>query len=64
MSVSGLWKMDEGRYVFTGETHLDRPNLLELAGEAREGEIARRLRTKGYKVLTELPLCRERGGDV
>lgn len=49
--------MDAGRYIFTAETHLDRPNLLELAGEAREGEIARRLRTKGYKVLTELPLC-------
>ena len=57
MSVTGIWRMDAGRYIFTAETHLDRPNLLELAGEAREGEIARRLRTKGYKVLTELPLC-------
>ena len=57
MSVSGLWKMDEGRYVFTGETHLDRPNLLELTGEALEEELVRRQQTKGYKVLTELPLC-------
>ena len=57
MSVSGLWKMDEGRYVFTGETHLDRPNLLELTGEALEKELVRRQQTKGYKVLTELPLC-------
>ena len=57
MSVSGLWKMDEGRYVFTGETHLDRPNLLELMGEALEKELVRRQQTKGYKVLTELPLC-------
>lgn len=57
MSVTGIWRMDPGRYIFTAETHLDRPNLLELAGEAREGEIARRLRTRGYKVLTELPLC-------
>ena len=57
MSVSGLWKMDEGRYVFTGETHLDRPNLLELTGEALEKELVRRQQTRGYKVLTELPLC-------
>ena len=57
MSVSGLWKMDEGRYVFTGETHLDRPNLLELTGETLEKELVRRQQTKGYKVLTELPLC-------
>ena len=57
MSGSGLWKMDEGRYVFTGETHLDRPNLLELTGEALEKELVRRQQTKGYKVLTELPLC-------
>ena len=49
MSVSGLWKMDEGRYVFTGETHLDRPNLLELTGEALEKELVRRQQTKGYK---------------
>ena len=52
-----LWKMDEGRYVFTGETHLDRPNLLELTGQALEKELVRRQQTKGYKVLTELPLC-------
>lgn len=58
MSVSGLWKMDEGRYVFTGETHLDRPNLLELTGEALEKELVRRQQTKGYKVLTELPVMR------
>ena len=57
MSVSGLWKMDDGRYVFTGETHLDRPNLLELTGEALEKELVRRQQTRGYKVLTELPLC-------
>ena len=57
MSVSGLWKMDEGRYVFTGETHLDRPNLLELTGEALEKELVLRQQTRGYKVLTELPLC-------
>ena len=57
MSVSGLWKMDEGRYVFTGETHLDRPNLLELTDQALEKELVRRQQTKGYKVLTELPLC-------
>ena len=33
------------------------PNLLELTGEALEKELVRRQQTKGYKVLTELPLC-------
>ena len=31
MSVTGIWRMDPGRYIFTAETHLDRPNLLEPA---------------------------------
>ena len=57
MPVTGLWKMDETRYVFTAETHLDQPNLLTMEGASREAEVERRLRTKGYKTLTELPIC-------
>lgn len=57
LSVTAVWPAGAGRYFVTAETHLDRPNLLTLAPPLREREAARRLHTKGYKTLTELPLC-------
>lgn len=57
LDISRIWKLSEGRYLFTAQVCLDAPNLLELSGPERRQEIARRLHSKGYKVLTELPLC-------
>lgn len=57
LKISRIWKLGDGRYVFIAQTRLDAPNLLELSGLAQQQEIARHHHTKGYKVLTELPLC-------
>ncbi|MCI9648225.1 S9 family peptidase [Oscillibacter sp.] len=59
LAVTSVWPMEGGRCLLLAETRLDEPNLLTLTGEAREQEIARRLHTKGYQALTELPLCED-----
>ena len=55
--AAGVWPAGNGTYIITAETHLDQPNLLTMEPEERAREAARRLHTKGYKTLTELPLC-------
>ena len=64
LPVTAAWPLGDGRYLLAAETTLGEPNLLELEGEAREREIARRLHTRGYKALTELPLCENGVGIV
>ena len=57
LSVGSVWPTGTGAYLVMAETQLDQPNLLMMEGDERAQEVERRLHTKGYKTLVELPLC-------